>query len=439
MRLADQIRRSLKIPAARDRVGDTETRRRRNLISELQREVLKLQRRPPRPVDPPPPRSRPTNPDMPEPVDPEGMIYRQRYPAGHAFGKATVSFPDDELLAAMEGLLRMEGQWSDDEPPLRAEELLFIDLETTGLSRSAGTLPFLTGVGRFAISRADPSDAGELIVDQLLLQDPSHEPRMLELLEAYLQRSRLLISFNGRGFDIPVLKNRTVLNRTRLPLDRQRHLDLLTPCRRLFRPRLENCRLGTLEREVLGYERVGDVDGAEVPLIYNDFLLTRRTDELALVLEHNLLDVALMAPLLEVTTRHLTNPLQWAEDGDELLGAARIHLRSGDPALAEACLRRGLELARIPATRRRLLTALAHRLRRQGERKEASELWEQYRREFPDLDVGWIELAKYHEHVTKNLRQALHLVERCPAQHREELQHRLDRLRRRVQRLEESA
>jgi hypothetical protein len=371
---------------------------------------------------------------LPEAWDPEGQHFRHDYPPRHRCGAARLERPGAELLAPVERLLELFAGWRPDRAgPLRAEDLLFLDLETTGLSRSAETIAFLIGTGRWPAPREE-AGAGGFQVNQLFLRDPADEALALDRLQELLDGARVIVTFNGRGFDLPLLRNRSLITRTFIDLDKP-HLDLLPLCRRLFRPRLTNCRLTTLERELLGFERQGDVEGSEAPRIYTEWLRTGHPGELPLIIEHNRLDVALMAPLLHRVTRHLLDPLQWAEDGEELLGSALVHLGAGETGLAEACLHRGLELARQPGTRRSLLCTLARHLRRTGRIHDAGARWEQFRREFPDHNTGYIELAKYHEHVTRDLGQALDLVERCPFQHGEETQHRLRRLRRRVQRL----
>jgi uncharacterized protein YprB with RNaseH-like and TPR domain len=368
--------------------------------------------------------------EMPRSIDPEGLVFRNDFASGHVLGRTTLMQPGSELLILLQQLLCLSAApWNPSERPLRPEDLLFFDLETTGLSRDTSTLPFLIGLGFWL-----DVDRATFRVDQLFLQDPSQEPRALQQLRGYLERARVLISFNGRSFDAPLLKNRLMLNRESPCIDDIAHLDLLPPCRRMFRQRLTNCRLGTLERDLLGFHRHNDLDGSEAPRVYNDWLRTGHPGDLPLLLEHNKLDVLLMAPLLDQVVRHAMDPLHWAEDGEELLGCALMHV-SVDPSLAEACLRRGLELARTPTTRRRLLSTLARHLRRRGQRQEASALWDQFRKEFPQHDAGWIELAKYHEHVTRDLHRALELAERCPLQHLDQHQHRLRRLRRRVQRV----
>jgi hypothetical protein len=204
-------------------------------------------------------------------------------------------------------------------------------------------------------------------------------------------------------------------------------------CRRLFRHRVTNCRLGTIEREILGFERVDDIDGSEAPLIYADFLRSGRWGRLSGVLEHNSLDVAAMAPLLRHVADHIVDPLHWAEDGDELLAAAATHLAHGDAELARRCLERGLELSPGETTHRRLLITLAGLHRRRGDRRAASEVWERYRQAFPRCNTGWVELAKYHEHVTHDLARALELAEQAPHEDAA-LDHRRGRLEARIAR-----
>ena len=175
------------------------------------------------------------------------------------------------------------------------------------------------------------------------------------------------------------------------------------------------------------------MDGAEAPGIYWRFLRSGQRDEVTGVLEHNRLDVTCMAPLLLLLSAHAGDPLTWAEDSEELLAVGLMHLRAGQRALGQRCMERGLEMARIPVTRRRLLEALAREERRAGRREHARDLWQRHVDEFPMYNTGWVELAKYHEHVSKDLRNALACAEQAPRS-TPEVQHRLDRLRRRLER-----
>lgn len=311
--------------------------------------------------------------------------------------------------------------------PLAADEILFLDTETTGLARSAGTLVFLIGVGGFW------GPGGSLGIDQLFVEHPEREAEVLRALAPYLARARLLVTFNGASFDLPLLRVRAALHRDPLPLD-QAHLDLLAVARYHFGSRLSNCRLVTIERELLGLAREHDIDGADVPALYEDYLRHGRRAGIQRIAEHNHRDVGSLALLLERATRHVLDPLQWAEDAAELCATGIRHLRWGDPVLGEACLQRALT-SRLPAhLRHRATVVLAAQLRRSGRCSALELLWEGYREALPDSSSAQVALAKYHEHVTGDLDRAAALLRTAPALAAGDpaLLHRLRRLQRKL-------
>ncbi len=124
------------------------------------------------------------------------------------------------------------------------KDAVFIDLETTGLSRGTGTYAFLIGVGRFVDDR--------FRLRQYFLRDFHEESAALTALLEELQTARAIVTFNGRTFDWPLLETRAVMNRMRLP--RLPHLDLLHPARRLWQQTLGSCRLTRLEEQILGVQ-----------------------------------------------------------------------------------------------------------------------------------------------------------------------------------------
>ncbi|MCA9668386.1 MAG: ribonuclease H-like domain-containing protein [Myxococcales bacterium] len=424
-------------------------------------------------AEPPPEDELPSEP-MPASVDARGLRYLARFEPAPASRRALgVELPGAEALAALQALLAINRAWRrqrGDDPTaltrdegaagaaISPDEILFIDTETTGLSRSAGTLAFLIGVGRF--------ERDALVVEQLLLRDPGDEPRALGRLAELLARARLVVSYNGRSFDLPLLATRAMLSRTPLPLGYE-HVDLLHYCRRLFSARTTNRRLKTMELEVLGFDRGADIDGALAPAIYSAFLAAQREargggaplgpSPMGAVMRHNCVDVASMAPLLWRVARAVAQPRRFAEDAEELYAIGTLHeqmsskarrslpqfaaddrsaasemssnaslsLRAGD------AYRRGLELSTRAGTRRALLVALARLHRRSGDRRAAREVWERFRREFPDANMAWVELAKHHEHHEKSLHEALACAEAAPSRS-PEVQHRIARLRRRI-------
>jgi uncharacterized protein YprB with RNaseH-like and TPR domain len=163
---------------------------------------------------------------------------------------------------------------------------VFLDLETTGFS---STPLFLAGT----VFERD----GALRCTQLLARDYSEERALVGMLDHLISGFDLCITFNGKSFDMPYLRERAKYHRLDLKCDPDQ-LDLLHHARRLWRDSLPNCRLTTLERHVLGRLRSGDVPGWEVPCIYHEFVHTGDARRLVGVIRHNLLDVVSMAELL---------------------------------------------------------------------------------------------------------------------------------------------
>ena len=233
--------------------------------------------------------------------------------------------------------------------------LLFFDLETTGLSGGAGTHAFLVGCGWFDV-------AGGFVTRQYLLARVADERPLLAAVTARLDRVGALVTFNGKSFDAPVIETRYLFHRLEWTGARLPHVDVLHPARRFWgsargraasrasRSR-ESCSLVSLERQILGAGRAGDVPGFEIPARYFQFVRSGDARPLAAVLEHNRLDLLSLAGL---TARLLdlvqTGPAA-ARDAREALALGGIYARAGDDARALAALRRAVEMgARGPVT-----------------------------------------------------------------------------------------
>ena len=311
-------------------------------------------------------------------------------------------------------------------------DALFLDTETTGLAGGTGTLAFLIGVGWYEHDR--------FVTRLIFARDFTEEAAALWVLTRYVEAKRFLVTFNGRTFDTPLLAARFVLNRLPDPLAGMPHLDLLPPARRLVGHRLENSRLVTLEAEVLGVLRDGDIPGAEIPQRYFDFLHSRDARLVADILEHNRLDVVSMAVLTAHLAQLLERGLQ-AEDAQpaDVVAAARLHLVRGDSATAEALLRelvRDCEAEACGAGGREL-SLICKRGARLG---EAAAIWERMLEVDPRDRFAGVEMAKWLEHSQKRFSEAIMIVRRLledPAltetEVREQLAHRLRRLERRAE------
>ncbi len=319
---------------------------------------------------------------------PNGPLYRRHsiLPSSHHVGRIPVDsayHSRPELLA----LLALDPSLAG----VPVHGALFIDTETTGLG-GAGAIAFLLGMAWFDAEQ-------RLHVEQLLLRSPSDEPAMLDVLSERLAAAELLVSYNGKAFDWPLLKGRYVMNRREMPSDLP-HLDLLHIGRRLHRARLGACRLKTLESEVLGFERGVDVDGGDVPARYAHFLRTGDEQALREVVDHNAWDVVSMAALVGL----YGEPFDLMH-GEDLVGFARTMKRAGALAVAERAADRALELGAKSALKVR---GDVHKAR--GDREKALEDFEALAQGLDDPALR-LELAKLYEHFVKDPARALEILD----------------------------
>lgn len=240
-----------------------------------------------------------------------------------------VEAPTTILPVDRERLATLPGQ-----PPADAP-LLCLDTETTGLATAAGTLAFLVGLGWWE---------GSLFRQvQLLLPDHADEPALLAELAARIPRGGWLVTYNGRGFDWPLLVARFRMAGTSPPLH-DGHLDLLPLVRRVFRHRMTDARLGSVEHELLGMRRHGDIPGWEIPSRYLDYLRFGEPGPLVDVVRHNDEDVRSLARLLVHVDRGYADEARWHEaPAGDLAGLARAFAGEGRHADALRCLDIALE------------------------------------------------------------------------------------------------
>ncbi|GHV71632.1 hypothetical protein AGMMS49928_24300 [Spirochaetia bacterium] len=188
---------------------------------------------------------------------------------------------------------------ASDKENLRPEDLLFFDLETTGLSGGAGTVAFLAAFGRF--------EKNTLAVTQYLLLD---YPGENDFLEAILKEfsSSIIVSYNGKTFDAQIFRNRCLMNGIMPP--EYRHADLLHPCRRLWKRILPSCSQGQIESSVLGLDRTDDVPGAMAPEIWFSFLKSGDFSALEGIANHNVKDISGLAHIFAALVKIARAPLQ---------------------------------------------------------------------------------------------------------------------------------
>jgi hypothetical protein len=329
---------------------------------------------------------------------------------------------------------------SQDEP-FNLRRALFIDTETTGLGRGAGVLAFLIGVGYF--------EDEAFVLRQYFLRDPAEEPAALEHLGDWSEDFEGLVSFNGRGFDVPILQNRFILSRLRPAILKAPHLDLLPPARRVWRGRFESCRLGALEQHVLGVQRgQEDVMGWQIPSLYLQYLRGGDNGEMRQVLYHNAVDILSLVVLAARLCQLFAAPLAEGVDTRERAALARWFQALGLEDRAEAAYRAALDDFLPLETQRVCLAGLAGLLKRQERHTEAAPLWMQWALEDESSVEAQVELAKFYEWRQVDLKkalawteQALGVVARWPQDPRrdnaeQELNHRRARLERKLEKAE---
>lgn len=182
------------------------------------------------------------------------------------------------------------------------EHLLCFDTETTGLAGGTGTRAFMIGAADW--------HANGLRLRQLTTTTMAAEADMLRHFTQWLGPQTVLVSYNGKSYDAPLLNTRYRLARLPSPLPGLVHLDLLHPSRRRWKGRWENCRLGTLERQVLGIVRSDDLPGSEAPRAWLDYLRGGSAGNLRRVAEHNAQDLRSLAALcLHLAELELETPV----------------------------------------------------------------------------------------------------------------------------------
>lgn len=322
---------------------------------------------------------------------------------------------------------------------------LFLDTETTGLMGGTGTYPFLVGIAWW--------DAGGLQVEQFFMRELSEEHALLVTLAERMAARPVLVTFNGKSFDWPLLVTRYHMTRTLKPSAPLAHLDFLHPARNLWRIRLGSVRLAELEKHVLGWHRGADLISEMIPQFYCDYLRGGSPEPLVQVFLHNQMDLRGLAGLASRIIALLTEPeIHATTDGLELFGVSRICERRGDTLRARKHYAQSLA-ATLPAeTDRAARRSLARLAKREGDLPLACQLWESILGNSREGLEAYEQLAIYYEHEACEPRRAAALARTAlselqraarhsslsAALHRRykaEFQHRLQRLDR-LERLE---
>lgn len=283
---------------------------------------------------------------------------------------------------------------------------LFLDTETTGLAGGTGTYAFLIGLAWW--------DAGGLQVEQFLMRDFTEEYSLLQELAEHVKERPVLVTFNGKSFDWPLLESRFAMTRSIAAPKLATHLDLLHPARALWKLRLGSVRLAELERRVLdarrlGWRREDDIDSALIPQHYFDYLRGGPAQPIVRITRHNQMDLRGLAALSCKINATLCEPAGIINECEslDLFGLSRFLRRRGDTTRAHTACAQALAIGLPADVRPQAQRELAQMSKRRGEYERAAEIWEEMVANAQDEVHACEQLAIYYERRVKDIPRAM--------------------------------
>jgi hypothetical protein len=305
------------------------------------------------------------------------------------------------------------------------EKWCFLDTETTGLMGGSGTYAFLIGVGRIT-----PQG---FRVRQFFMRDYGEEASVLSALADHLKQFDVMITYNGRTYDQPLLETRYRMVRQRPPFTSLEHLDLLHGARRLWNLRFDSCRLVQLENQILGVERQGDLPGELIPYVYFEYVRTQEIFRLMPVFHHNAIDILTLACLTAIVPRafHSAETAEFSH-GAELIGLARWWRQAEQHENALALFRQAIGKNLSDELLFRTLWDIAALEKKLGREHAALPiLTDLAASRNPWRAAALVELAKYYERRERNYPLALEMtrgaLELEPTEALERRAHRLEK------------
>ncbi len=280
------------------------------------------------------------------------------------------------------------------------QKTCYVDTETTGLAGGAGTVAFLIGLGYFR----DES----FTLDQCFMRDYDDEGPMLAYLAERFGEFDCVVSYNGKSFDLPLLRTRFVQHRIPSPFTNIAHYDLVHAARRVWKKRLSDCSLNNIERVILKFYREGDVPGYLIPRIWLDYLDSRDARPLKGVFYHHAMDILSLAAVAGHLSQRLANPDGPAfHHAEDQISVIRLYYKNKEYASVMEHARTFLDGSIVTdELRRECLSLLGNAAKRQGRYDEMYNAWKILHAEYPADSTGAAELAKFLEHQFRNPREA---------------------------------
>jgi hypothetical protein len=289
-------------------------------------------------------------------------------------------------------------------------------------------VPFLIGCGSVK--------KNSFQIRQYFLPDYSDEEAMLEAVREEIKEKTVIVSYNGKSFDLPILNDRLIIQRVERNLTFDDHIDLLHTARRMYRRRLKDCTLTNIEREILDFYRIDDIPGSMVPAMYFAWLNYDETENLKGVVEHNLYDIISLFFLMHHFSSIQTDPDEKISEPDDVLSLAKIIQSSREHENVYKILEK-FENISESYNRNDIIYMQSMAYKRSGEFNKAALLWEKIAEdETLESFLSQIELAKYYEHRIKDFNKAidysLQARKICPPRtdYKNDLEKRISRLKR---------
>ena len=323
-----------------------------------------------------------------------GKVFTMKKTIPFGTSHGIIKFSEDLLI---DPILDLSGLTLQND--MHLGDIIFLDIETTSLSIGAGSFAFLVGLCYF-------SSKG-ITTNLLFIEKPNDEGALLAFLDDKLSQYSIISTYNGKSFDIPLLKNRYIMHRLQFSALSKHHLDLLYLARKIWKMRLKTCILSEIEREILKFTRSDDeIPGWLIPQVYFDYLDHKSPETLEGVFYHNKIDVISLAALFQYINQFITNHNNMnGVEGTDLASIARIYQQQDKLELSSSYYQIGIKKGFGTEN-----SAFIHRNfglvnKKQGKWDEAVFEW-QLAAEIKDY-ISCIELAKYFEHKEKSYSQAL--------------------------------
>jgi len=327
-----------------------------------------------------------------------GLCYlrEQRFPLNYRHGNNTL----EGILSCCGSNLALPAR----EPRLETFDpcrSIFLDIETTGLAGGTGTWAFLIGLGWM--------ENQFFILRQYFLRHPAEEKAILSHFSTEVSAHPMMITFNGKMFDLPLLQTRQLLSGLR-QTEPELHLDLLHCARTLWRKRLKSRSLRSIEESLLGLRRHGDIPGAEIPAVYFEYLRHNKTERLKTVFHHNALDILSMVTLLERIS--LLGGGSCIEHPAEALSLGQLSITAKRTNEGISYLQKAVE-GNHSALSVEASLELARYYKKEQNWPAAVSIWKKIIENEAANPIALIELAKYYEHRCRDYCTALKLSKRA--------------------------